>query len=60
MLNQKFKHKECARETKADKRIEEIRAEVDKVLERFGQIEVRETWMENVAHAQRIEKEGEG
>ena len=60
MLNQKFKHIECARETKADKRIEEIRTEVDKVLERLGQIEVKETWMENVPHAQRIEKEGEG
>jgi len=57
MLNQRRKH---TRKTKADKRIEEIRAEVDKVLERLGQIEVKETWMENVAHAQRIEKEGEG
>lgn len=56
MSNQKFKHKDCARETKADKRIEEIRAEVDKVLERLGQIEVKETWMKNVAHAQRIEE----
>ena len=60
MLSQKLKHKECARETKADKRIEEIRTEVDKVLERLGQIEVKETLMENVPHAQRIEKEGEG
>ena len=60
MSNQKFKHEECAGETKAEKRIEEIRAEVDKVLERLGQIEVKETWMENAPHAQRIEKEGEG
>ena len=60
MLDQKFKNKECARRTKAEKRLEEIRAEVDKVLERLGQIEVRETWMENVPRAQRIEKDGEG
>ncbi len=60
MLKQKFKHKECARETEAEKRIEEIRVEIDKVLERFGQIEIRETRMENVPYAQRIEKEGEG
>ena len=56
MLDQKFKHKECTRETKADKRIEEIRTEIDKVLERLGQIEVKETSMENAAHAQKIEK----
>jgi len=42
MLNQKCKHKKCAdmRETEVEKRIEEIRAEVEKVLERLGQIEV--------------------
>ena len=33
------------RKTKAEKKIEEIRAEVEKVLERLGQIEVEETWM---------------
>ncbi|KPV63826.1 MAG: hypothetical protein AOA66_0555 [Candidatus Bathyarchaeota archaeon BA2] len=44
MLNQKRKHKECARtrKTDAEKRIEEIRVEVEKVLERLGQIEVEE------------------
>jgi len=45
MLNQKRKHKkyeECTRtrKTEAEKRIEEIRVEVEKVLERLGQIEV--------------------
>jgi len=45
MLNQKRKHEERAREDKAEKKIEEIRAEVEKVLERLGQIEVEETWM---------------
>jgi len=45
MLTQKRKRKECPCETKAKKKIEEIRAEVGKVLERLGQIEVNETWM---------------
>ena len=42
MLNQRRKN---TRKTKAEKRIEEIRAEVEKVLERLDQIEVEETWM---------------
>ena len=42
MLNQKFRH---TRKTKAEKRIEEIRTELEKVLERLEQIEVEETWM---------------
>ena len=45
MLNQKGKHKECGRKSEVDKRIEEIRAELEEVLERLGQIEVGETWM---------------
>jgi hypothetical protein len=45
MSNQECKHKECARKSKVDKRIEEIRAELEEVLERLGQIEVGETWM---------------
>jgi len=42
MLNQRRKHKECAdvHKTEVEKRIEEIRAEVEKILERLGQIEV--------------------
>jgi len=42
MLNQRRKH---TRKTKAEKRIEEIRVEVEKVLERLDQIEAEETWM---------------
>ena len=45
MLDQKREHKERARKANAEKKIEEIRAEVEKVLERLGQIEVEETWM---------------
>jgi hypothetical protein len=45
MSNHKCKHKECARKSEVDKRIEEIRAELEEVLERLGQIEVGETWM---------------
>ena len=45
MSNQKREHKERAHETKAEKKIKEIRAEVEKVLERLGQIEVEETWV---------------
>jgi hypothetical protein len=44
MSNQKCKHKECARKSEVDIRIEEIRAELEEVLERLGQIEVGETW----------------
>ena len=33
------------RKTKAEKRIEEIRAEVEEILERLDQIEVEETWV---------------
>jgi len=42
MSNQKNKHKECARthKTEAEKKIEKIRVEVKKALERLGQIEV--------------------
>jgi len=43
MLNQKRKHKDRAGKTKADERIEEIKAEIDRVLERLGQIEVTKT-----------------
>ena len=45
MLNQEREHKERARKADAEKKIEEIRGEVEKVLERLGQIEVEETWM---------------
>ena len=45
MLNQKGKHKECVHKSEVDKRIEEIRAELEEVLERLGQIEVGETWI---------------
>ena len=48
MLNQKGKHKECGRKSEVDKRIEEIRAELEEVLERLGQIEVVETWITTV------------
>ena len=41
MLNQRHRH---TRRTKAEKKIEEIRAEVEKVLERLDKIEVEETW----------------
>ena len=44
MSNQKCKHKECTRKSEVDIRIEEIRAELEEVLERLGQIEVGETW----------------
>jgi hypothetical protein len=44
MLNQKYKHRGRLGKTKAEKRIEEIRAEIDEVLERLEQIEVGETW----------------
>ena len=42
MSNQKCKHKEDAptRKSEAEKRIEKIRDEVEKVLKRLGQIEV--------------------
>ena len=45
MLNRNVKHKERAHETKTEKKIEEIRAKVAKILERLEQIEVEETWM---------------
>jgi len=45
MSSQKGRHEECARKSEVDKRIEEIRAELEEVLERLGQIEVGETWM---------------
>jgi hypothetical protein len=45
MLNQKGKHNESVRKSEVDKRIEEIRAELEEVLERLGQIEVGETWV---------------
>lgn len=48
MLDQNGKDKERVHETKAEKKIEEIRAEVEKILERLEQIEVEEprtkTW----------------
>jgi len=42
MSNPKRKHKECAstHKTEAEKRIEKIRGEVEKVLKKLGQIEV--------------------
>jgi hypothetical protein len=42
MSNPKRKHKECVStcKTEAEKRIEKIRGEVEKVLKRLGQIEV--------------------
>jgi len=42
MSNHKNKNKECAhtRKTEAEKKIEKIRGEVEKVLKRLGQIEV--------------------
>ncbi len=41
MLNHKSKHKEyLVRKTEADKRIAEIRANIEKLLERTRQIEV--------------------
>jgi len=43
MLDQNGKDKERVHETKAEKKIEEIRAEVEKILERLEQIEVEET-----------------
>ena len=42
MLNQKSKR---TRKNKAEKKIEEIMADLEKVLERLEQIEVEETWM---------------
>ena len=45
MLDQKLDHEERTRKTKAEKRIEEIRAEVEEILERLDQIEVEETWV---------------
>jgi len=45
MSNQKRKNKECARKSEVEKRIEEIKAELEEVLERLGQIEAGETWM---------------
>lgn len=50
MSNQANKQKEYRRKSKVDKRIEEIRAELEDVLERLGQIEVEETYR-YVAHA---------
>ena len=44
MSNQKHEYKEYARKSKVAKRIEDIRAELEEVLERLGQIEVCETW----------------
>jgi hypothetical protein len=42
MSNRKRKHEEgvCTRKTEAEKRIEKIRGEVEKVLKRLGQIEI--------------------
>lgn len=45
MLNQKISHKESKHKTKMEKRIEEIKAEVEEILERLDQIEVEETWV---------------
>ena len=44
MSNQKSKRKECTRtrKTDAEKKIEEIMVEVEKILEKLGQIEVKE------------------
>ena len=40
MLNQICKHTQCVGKTKAEKRIEEIRAKVEEVMEKLVQIEV--------------------
>jgi len=45
MLDQKLDHKERTRKIKAEKRIEEVRAEVEEILERLDQIEVEEMWV---------------
>jgi len=42
MLNQKSKHKDYVSAIKAEKRIEEIKAEIDRILKKLGQIEVGE------------------
>ncbi len=45
MSNQKAKQTERAQENAAENKAEEIRAKVEKILERLEQIEVDETWM---------------
>jgi hypothetical protein len=51
MSNQKGKHKECARKSEVDKRIEEIRAELEEILERLGQNQRRifDCWFQHSA-----------
>ena len=56
MLNQKSKCKEYKRGTNVDKDIEEIWVEVNKILNRFGQIEVKEPWLENMPHERKTKK----
>jgi hypothetical protein len=42
MLNQKSKHKEYRlRKTGADKRIEEVKARIEKLLEKMSKVEVQ-------------------
>jgi hypothetical protein len=42
MLNQKSKHKEYRlRKTEADKRIEEVKARIEKLLEKMSKVEVQ-------------------
>jgi len=43
MITKENRYKECARKSRVDNRIEEIRAQLEEVLERLGQIEVTET-----------------
>ena len=45
MSNQKAEQQEHAHENAAENKAEEIRAKVEKILERLEQIEVEETWM---------------
>ncbi len=45
MSNQKAKESEQAHENAAENKAEEIRAKVEKILERLEQIEVEETWI---------------
>lgn len=44
MLDQELKYKKSAHKSNVDKRIEEIRTELEEILDRLGQIEVGETW----------------
>jgi hypothetical protein len=45
MSKQKLDQKERTSRTKVENRIEEIRTEIEEILERLDQIEVEETWV---------------